>query len=109
MEIISFGTNWNNKLHGKYFSTLRLNNKLNIGDKLEIRLSGKKFSYGSVIEKTEMELGQITNAVAYLDCGYDAKHCKMLLKEMYKNKPINWKTQKICRYIIQHSRQLSLV
>jgi len=108
MEEIKFSYNWNGKLNCNHFTTLRLSDRFNIGEKYAVLLKGKEIGTGEVIAKKYLRLTQINDFIAYLDTGYNAKKCKEILKTMYKNKPIDWNTQQIVLYLIKLERQNSM-
>lgn len=60
---VNFSTNWNKKLYGKYFTTIRkADYKIFKGDLCEIVLSGKPIMIAKVIESDVLyfhELGQV--------------------------------------------------
>lgn len=101
MHELNFGFNWNNKLECKVFSTLRLTNRLNVGDLVTIKLKNELHSVGRVVVKESFLFNQINDAIAYLDTGYDADECRKILQRMYKNKNVDWFTQMINFYLIK--------
>lgn len=102
MNTIKFSYNWNKKLCCTCFTTLRINNKHNIGDVVMITLKGKERGLATVVDKKELNLDGITNALAYIDTGYNAEDTKKLLMKMYKNKNIDWNRQHIYLYVLQY-------
>lgn len=101
MKIINFSYNWNNKLDCKAFTTLRLSDKYNTNDIIEIHLKKKLLFKAEVIQKKCLKLNLINHWIAYIDTGYNAIECQELLKKMYKNKNINWQNQSIYFYLLQ--------
>ncbi len=101
MKELKFSYNWNKKLDCKVFTTLRLTNFFDIGDEIDILLNSKKICVGKIIYKKCININQINDWIAYLDTGYDKIECKKILEKMYKNKNIDWKTQKIYFYLIK--------
>jgi hypothetical protein len=101
MNIINFSYNWNNKLDCKAFTTLRLSDKYNISDIVEIHLKNKLLFKAEVIDKKYLKLDKINHFIAYIDTGYNYQECIDILKKMYKNKNINWETQIIYFYLLK--------
>lgn len=100
MKKIEFSCNWNNKLDCNVFSTLRLTDRFEINDIIEIHLKKHLYSTGQILKKKGLLLKQITDYVAYLDTGYNAIECKNILMKMYKN--IDWSKQIIYVYFIKN-------
>lgn len=99
MERINFSYNWNNKLAGRYFTTIRLkNHKYNTGSIYSICLKEKHLFRGEIIEIKELEIDQINNFIAGIDTGYTAEACKEIIKKMYQQ--ADWKTQKLYLILI---------
>ena len=82
---LEFSYNWNNKLSCKAFTTLRLSDRFNIGDKVEVYLLLRKLGTADVVNKIKIQFGKISDTVAYLDTGYNAAECRNILQRMYKN------------------------
>ena len=104
MNELSFSYNWNNKLDCKVFTTLRLNKWLKVGDKIGILLKNAFKGYGTIVGKKVLSFDKINDWIAYLDTGYDAVECREILKKIYKNKDIDWTTQKIYYYLIRSEK-----
>ncbi len=87
---ISFTYNWNNKLAGKFFTTLRLKNdsKYFIGETYSIYLKKKLIFYAEIVTIKHFHLSDINDYVAGLDTGYSTQECRNIIKTMYKN--IDW-------------------
>ena len=105
MDEIKFSTNWNNKLDCNYFTTLRLSDRFKVGGKYPVLLKKKQIGTGEIMAKKYLKLNQINDYIAGLDTGYNAQNCKEILKTMYKNKLIDWKTQTLVLYLIRLERQ----
>ncbi len=96
MDVIAFSQNWNNKLNGQVFTTLRLRNdkKYYAGNRIEILLKGQSKGKAVVLEVKNILLEQINNYIAGIDTGLTAENCKIMIRQMYKNNPtIDWKNQ----------------
>ena len=82
---INFSYNWNNKLHCKSFTTIRLRNvnKYQIGKEYNILLK-KQLLKSAVIEDIKtIYFNQINEFIARVDTGYSAFETKNILKKMY--------------------------
>ncbi len=101
MNTLNFSYNWSNKLDCKAFTTLRLSNRFEPGEKIEVRLKDKMHCFGEIVDKKKFLLKDITEWIAYIDTGYDKEECKKVLQRMYKNKNIDWFTQDIYFYLIK--------
>ena len=95
MKQINFFYNWNNKLDCNAFPTLRLSQSYSIGEIYEVLLKKKIICTAQIVDIKEFYLHEINNYIAYLDSGYSPDECRKVLKTMYKNKNVDWDTQKI--------------
>ena len=97
METIKFSYNWNNKLTNKAFTTLRLHNphKYKIGLRYAIECNGQIRGVAILRDIRTFTLASLNDFITYLDTGYNVAETVQLLKRMYKNKVVNWKTQKL--------------
>jgi len=102
---ISFSYNWNKKLDCNAFTTLRLSDKYKINDIVKITCKKSIVFNAKIVDKKVFTLDKINNFIAYLDTGYDMQECKNILMKMYKNKNINWETQKIYFYLIKKIKE----
>ena len=100
MEIIKFSTNWNNKLNCTAFTTFRLHNpsKYIGGNIYDIHLksgeSYKSICIAVIKEIKTLQLYQVDNFISLIDTGYDQIVFISMLMVMYKNKNIDFSTQK---------------
>ncbi|QJW92491.1 hypothetical protein HNV11_23760 (plasmid) [Spirosoma taeanense] len=94
---LEYSFNWNNKLDCLHYTTMRLENpgKYQVGRKFGVYLNGKHIHDAQVIEVKSLTINQITEWSARLDTGLSKAKCIDLLKTMYKNKQIDWTTQKL--------------
>lgn len=100
METIDFSYNWNNKLAGRFFTTLRLNNpKYQVGKTFQVRLKGKDLCIVQVADFKQLMLDDINSYIAGLDTGYTVPVCKEVIRKMYPTK--NWKTQRLVLVLLQ--------
>lgn len=105
MQQLHFSYNWNKKLNGTAFTSLKLSNRFSIGDKVEILLKDEVIGEAEVIGKKTLKLADINDYIAYLDTGYNKSRCKEILTTMYKNKKIDWDTQIIRFYLFKMYRR----
>lgn len=100
METIDFSYNWNNKLAGRFFTTLRLNNpKFQVGKTFQVRLKGKDLCIAQVADFKQLRIDDINSYIAGLDTGYTVPVCKDVIQKMYPTK--NWKTQLLVFVLFQ--------
>jgi uncharacterized protein YqfB (UPF0267 family) len=96
-----FSYNWNNKLAGKYFTSLRIRNDQRFVQfkSYEICIRKKKqdifFCYATLINFAYYRLDQINDFVAGIDTGYSMTECREMIKTMYKNQKIDWEKQQL--------------
>lgn len=92
---IDFSYNWNSKLNGKAFTSIRLWNeaKYQVNSVYEIRLGNTKKGLARLISLKRIRIDHINDHIALLDTGCRAEECKQLIKTMYKNRHINWESQ----------------
>lgn len=89
-EILSFSTNWNNKLDCDVFSTIRLGSaKYFKGNKFKVVLKNETICQAKVVEVYWFKLAQLTDARAWLDTGYDKEKTTEIIRTMYKNTEVN--------------------
>jgi hypothetical protein len=98
MNRICFTYNWNNKLSGKIFTTIRLKNpKHQINETYEIFLKkGTGFVFlchATIMDIRHIKLSEINEFIAGLDTGYSAQECQDLIRTMYKSLKPDWDTQ----------------
>lgn len=84
-KTLEFSHNWNNKLQCTAFTTLRLSDRFQIGDKVDIYLKHRRLGTGVVTGKIPTTFHAITDGVAYIDTGYPALKCREILQTMYKS------------------------
>ena len=95
MEAINFSYNWNNKLSGKAFTSIRLHNpnKYRKGERYEIELKGRRLGVAVLQDVKKIALSQLNDFICYLDTGYNVTETTQIIQRMYKN--INWGVQKL--------------
>lgn len=100
METIDFSYNWNNKLSGNFYTTLRLANpKYQVGKTFQVRLKGKELHKVQVADFKFVMLKDINSYIAGLDTGYSVPECQSIIKKMYPTK--NWETQRLVLVLLQ--------
>ena len=84
---IAFTQNWNNKFNCDYFSFITLHNpdQYTIGRKYHIITGGITDISGTITAASRIKLPQITDALAFLDCGQNAAFLKRYLMQLYPN------------------------
>lgn len=106
MEKINFSHNWNNKLKTKVFTTIRLHNerKYIIGNKYLICLKHQPLGVAELIDSKKINISALDNFQAMLDTGYSDYVTREVIKQMYKNKNIDWNKQllDICLFKFDH-------
>lgn len=99
IKTLSFSYNWNNKLHCKAFTTIRLkSNKFIVGENYKIIQKTPKDSLinhglAKLVSIKQFTLDEINEYMARIDTGYSLEECRKIILTMYKNKNIDWKTQ----------------
>lgn len=85
MKKLNFSYNWNNKLHCKYFTTLRLRQgKYQVGDQYEIMLKDKFMGIGEIMAIKHLYINDINEYIAGLDTGYPVEDTIKIIRTMYK-------------------------
>lgn len=99
---LDFSTNWNTKLRCLFFTTLRLRNDKKYYKGATFQTSFQNYPKGKVkvYDIRFITIDKINDWIARLDTGYSANECRKILKEMYKHRPINWKTQELAYMLL---------
>jgi hypothetical protein len=97
METIRFSYNWNNKLTNAAFTTLRLHNpaKYKRSGRFRIECNGQLRGIAELKAVRTFKISALNEFVTFLDTGYNVPETVNLLQTMYKNKCIDWNTQKL--------------
>ncbi|HBX45537.1 ASCH domain-containing protein [Limibacterium fermenti] len=92
---LNFSYNWNSKLNGKAFTSIRLWNdrKYTIGMGYDIYLNDIFRGRAVLLSIKRIKLESINEHIARLDTGYSANECRELIRKMYKNKRMDWSSQ----------------
>ena len=103
MRELKFSTNWNKKLCCNVFTTLRLNDQMQIGDLVLVKIKDKNRGIVEILDKKMIYLSELTDDICYLDTGYNAEETKKILQTMYKNKNVNWKLKPLYLYFLKYN------
>lgn len=104
MKQLEFSYNWNNKLACDCFTTLRISNRFDVGELVDISLNDRHLSLGTVIAKTAIRMGAINEFIARLDTGYSAAECKEVLRKMYPGALVK-DTDILYLYLVEKERK----
>ena len=105
--LFNFSTNWNNKLYCDIYSTLRLSDRYEIGDKGIITLKNQPQHIAEIIAKNPVKLyaerTAFLDVIAYLDTGYNWPETVAILKKINN---LNTTTGKIIyQYLIRNTHE----
>jgi len=99
---LDFSHNWNGKLGCRFFTTLRLSSRFNVGDSPEIWLNGIFQGIGCIIDKKRVDSPDALNEwVCRIDTGYSKEETKGILSKMYP-KISSWEKQPIYLYLVEN-------
>lgn len=99
---IDFNYNWNNKLAGKYFTTIQLKNiaKYQAGKSYNIFLKGKFLCRACIVDIKDFRLKDLNAYMAGIDTGYSLQECQDLIRTMYKNFVRDWDIQMLSMILL---------
>lgn len=111
MDKLKFSTNWNRrpgnthggKLDCRAFTTLRLSDRLNIGDKVAIWLNDDCLGVAMVEDKKTFFLSQLSAGMSFLDTGYSPEETGNILKSMYPRE--DFSTKKVTWYLLAYVQE----
>ncbi len=86
---LDFNYNWNGKLFGRFFTTLRVSRRYQVGQTYDIYLNGTKIYQATINDIRDIRIGKVNEWVARLDTGYSLKETLTIIKRMYKR--VDWK------------------
>lgn len=94
---IDFSCNWNNKLTGAMYTTLRIaSSKYKLGKTFDVYMN-KRFLHSVVLlEVTHIKLEKVNNYISGLDMGYEAKTGKEIIQKMYPSIDFTQKNLAFC-------------
>jgi hypothetical protein len=86
---LRFSYNWNNKLYGQYWTTLRLWNegKYQHGFVFDIYLKDEYLGVAELKGVRKTKCANLNEFVCGLDTGYNVPQTIKIIERMYKNKP----------------------
>lgn len=94
MDTINFSNNWNNKLSGTYYTTVRLSSsKYQVEKTLNVVLKGKYLHQVKIIAVTLTQLHRLNNFITCLDMGMTLEKGLNLMHRMYPT--IDWSKQNL--------------
>jgi hypothetical protein len=110
MKTLEFSHNWNRKLDCGSFSTVRLFNpsKYVLLDLYSISLNDKQVhetifkGVARLQSISNFQLDKVSPAISFLDSNLPVIDFIKLVKTMYKNKKINFNTQKMSFLVFQY-------
>ena len=114
MDRLVFSYNWNNKLAGKYFTSLRLKNvnRFRLDDTYEIYLRKGKidtfFCHATLMAERHMKLNEINAFIAGIDTGYSVEECRNMIQTMYKHKNIDWNQQQLSFLLFRKNEKVTI-
>lgn len=82
---LKFSYNWNKKLDGKAFTTIRLYNPLKhqLGTPVRILLKDKDLGTGKFMGVNPFYLDALNPFMSYIDTGYSVAECQSIIRKMY--------------------------
>ena len=85
MDCLNFSTNWNNKLTGKTYTTIRLFNehRFKIGKTFMVTIKKKNLHVAQVVDLKVITPDTLNEWIARLDTGYSLPETLSILKKMY--------------------------
>jgi hypothetical protein len=88
LEVLEFSGDWNKKLGCQYYTTIRLNNpsKYMVGKQLKVMLSRRLHHIAEVACISELTLGRVSEAMAFIDAGLELPKFKTMFTKMYETK-----------------------
>lgn len=97
---LKFTYNWNNKLHCRAFTTIRLFNPYQHipGNRCNLFLKDETIGAGTIGAVNRFKLNSLTETMAWIDTGYSAAQARNILMKMYKN--IDWSTKELAFILI---------
>lgn len=105
--MFNFSNNWNNKLYTNFYTTLRMTDRHQVGDKGLITLKQQPQHVGEIIAKNPLKLYAPRNAfldvIALLDTGYNWDETVNILKKMYSLESTKGKV--VYQYVVHNTRE----
>lgn len=89
LDVLSFTTNWNNKLYCDYYTTFRLHNpaKYFVGKQFDVQLKKEHHHNALVVNVKPMYLAEACSSqyLCCMDTGYPPDAFRNIVMTMYKN------------------------
>lgn len=104
---LKFSQDWNDKLTGEYFSTIRVKGTYELGDICKIHLLGRfeTHIYDAAIMHIEHNLlAKFPVPYFLLDTGYSLPQSMAIFERMYKHQNIDLKTTEFSYIILKRIR-----
>lgn len=98
-----FSYNWNNKLDCNCFTTIRLDGKWQVGQKVIIKLKGADKGKATIKEVKPFYLKNLNPYISFLDTGYDVTECRNIILRMYPK--INFDSKKLALILIVKDKE----
>ena len=86
MNTLDFSHNWNNKLDCNVFTTIRLSDRLKVGEWVQVTLNTRSKGQHLVLDKRSLKANQLNEWICFLDTGYSLAETRTILNNMYKNR-----------------------
>ena len=80
---LNFSYNWNKKLHNNVFTTIRQSGRLDVGDKISIKLNDFHMKFGTVLIKKYLPVEKLNETMCYLDTGYNREETLEIISKMF--------------------------
>lgn len=105
---ISFGTNWNSKLNCSAFSSIRLRNdkKFILGHEYQVILKDQPIFVCRLVAISHFMLDGMSDAMSFIDTGYNKKETIAMIEKMYKNKDIDVHSVTWSHLVFYHDTKL---
>jgi hypothetical protein len=96
MNRITFTTNWNKKLDCSAFTTIRLEDQIyQKGKNFEVFEKGHLKGVFCIVHLSVFKLNQLSEAMAYLDTGYNKEKTTNIIKKIYDKRAPDWDKQNL--------------
>lgn len=85
-NIIKFSRNWNRKLAGEYYTTIRSHDieRYAVGSYHQIHYADKGYLHtAQVVDHKTISLHAINDWIAYLDTGHNSESAQKLISKLY--------------------------
>jgi hypothetical protein len=101
-KTIDFSTNWNNKLFARCFTTIRLADKYEIGETVEVWLRLELLGRAVIVDKRRLtSVDALNEWICMIDTGYSKAETIKILAGLYKD-VTDWSTQPVYLYLVRY-------